>query len=248
MYIDKADKRKRETNSDDVAQSLSQLSLSRQHLNKRQRAIAAHGMNVNGGVLVRKDSTLDYLNVSDSVFQRMLSTSMEGAEAVVDLLNATSQLQIARQYAYFINDVLFLKMKQEYWNQYYTMVIIEQIGLMPMAKNMTHGNHIAHCHFKTKVQIEYIRQKLIEQITQKEHDLHRFEQQMINKFPLIDRLSMVITAFVRKGQHKLHAEYERRKKRLELNVQDYRLVRSFVALNPNASQVKTKGRIMFVVI
>ena len=52
-----------------------------------------------------------------------------------------------------------------------------------------------------------------------------------------DRLLLVVTAFVRRSQHKLIAEYERKKSLLQFDLNDHRLVKTFYNLKPTEDQV-----------
>ena len=54
----------------------------------------------------------------------------------------------------------------------------------------------------------------------------------------MDRLSIVVPAFVRQGQYKLNAAFEHKKLILEFDVNDYRLVQTFYGMNLTLSQVR----------
>jgi hypothetical protein len=66
-------------------------------------------------------------------------------------------------------------------------------------------------------------------------DLHK--QQPINRLIDMNKLSMIITAFVRQGQHKLSKEFERKKLILQFDANDHRLVKTFYNLKPTENQV-----------
>ncbi|CAF4730969.1 unnamed protein product, partial [Rotaria socialis] len=53
----------------------------------------------------------------------------------------------------------------------------------------------------------------------------------------INTLSTIMTAFVRQGQHKLCAEFERKKLILQFDAIDHRSIKTFYNLNPTDDQV-----------
>ena len=84
------------------------------------------------------------------------------------------------------------------------------------------------------------RQKIIaEQLNQKENQLnaHKHLEDMDPSLNL-HRLSTIIPAFVRKGQHNLSADFERKKLIFLYDVNDYRFVQSFYNLKPSEDQVR----------
>ncbi|CAF1411854.1 unnamed protein product [Rotaria sp. Silwood1] len=58
--------------------------------------------------------------------------------------------------------------------------------------------------------------------------------------PLLDfpTLSAMVTALVRKGQHKLKQQFEQNKKMLKLDSTDHRLVQQVYDLKPNKQQIR----------
>ena len=58
----------------------------------------------------------DYLHVTDQVFKRLLSTALKGIDetSIVALLDTSENLKYARTYAQLINDLFYLKMKDDY--------------------------------------------------------------------------------------------------------------------------------------
>ena len=210
------------------------MSISPEHANKKQCTTAVDQET--------RDKQPKYLNVPDSVFKHMLSLSLEDNESIIHMLNDTTKLQMIRQHARLINDSFFLKLKQQYWNHYYTLIIIEQVDLPVLPKRVARENYIRQCDFKPRAKVEYILKNLQEQLISKQQDLLRFEQVMMKEFSPHHQLSSNVTAFVRRGQRHLHLAYEYRMKLLEWNIRDYRLVEPFYALKPTTDQVRTKNR------
>ena len=68
--------------------------------------------------------------------------------------------------------------------------------------------------------------------------LNRFRSVMGQKSQVQSmELSTILKAFVRKGQHKLSAEFQCKKKLLDFDCQDARLTKAFFDLKPTKKQV-----------
>jgi len=58
----------------------------------------------------------NYLHVTDYVFKRLLSNALKGIDEtnILTLLDTSEKLKYARTYAQLINDLFYLKMKDDY--------------------------------------------------------------------------------------------------------------------------------------
>ena len=110
----KTTKRKRELRPAAVTTSLSQISIV-QPSKKHQRSTTADNMtppkDMNKSKLKDKP---DYLQINDQTFKKMLSTSLEGAETIVQLLDTSEKLQYARHYAQLVNNLFYLRIKHDF--------------------------------------------------------------------------------------------------------------------------------------
>ncbi|CAF3123116.1 unnamed protein product, partial [Rotaria sp. Silwood2] len=86
--------------------------------------------------------------------------------------------------------------------------------------------------FKTQVQLEKHYQLIQKRLNIAENNLNQYKQQPIHESIDINTLSTIMTAFVRQGQHKLCAEFERKKLILQFDAIDHRLIKTFYNLNP----------------
>jgi hypothetical protein len=87
------------------------------------------------------------------------------------------------------------------------------------------------------IEIKMQQNTIIEQLQQAENELNKHKQLAIDRSVDMNRLSTAIPAFVRKGQHKLSADFERKKLLLQLDATDYRLVQKFYNLKPSEDRV-----------
>ena len=179
-----------------------------------------------------------YLKLSDQIFKQMLSKTLSDAEQFVQLLDTSEKLQYVRTYAHLLNNVFYLKLEESFWEHYKQVCISEAIWSSPMLKNIAKENNLFRFKFKTQVQLEKHYQLIQKRLQTAENNLNQYKQQPIHESIDINTLSTVMTAFVRQGQHKLCAEFERKKLLLQFDANDHRLMKAFYSLNPNDDQVR----------
>ena len=225
---EKTTKRKRESRAAGVTASASATSIAQPPV-KRSRPITTDE-NI---PLVKPD----YLKTSDQVFKQMLATALQGTESTVELLNTPETLQYARTFAQLVNDLFYLRLKQDYWDHYYRVATTTGLWSVKMARSLLTQNNLHRTQFMTETNVQGRRQKVVEQLRQAEENLNKHKQSTTNLVLSVDRLAMVIPAFVRRGQHKLVADFQHRKRLFELDANDCRLVQAFYDLQPSEEQV-----------
>ena len=215
-------KRKRMSRPVGVTASISQVSIV-PPLSKRTR--------VTNTTEVPMKIEPDYLKVPDYAFKKMLSVALEGGEAIVQFLDSPEKLQYARHYAQLVNDICFLKLKQNYYEQYYRVVHDAGVWSSALSKEVIKKHHLHRIEFITAENMERRRQTITESLERAEEALEQHKQ------PTMPNLSPVILAFVRKGQQKLSAEFKRKILLVQWDANDIRLVQAFYELKPTADQV-----------
>ena len=221
-----------------VTTSFSEMSLV-QPSSKRTRTITT------ADVVTETESNKkpDYLKLPDAIFKKMLSTALEGAEEYINtVLDTKEKLQYARIYAQLVHELFYLRLKEDFWKHYSTMMApVPEIRSLNLSKSILKEHSLQRLQFVTPENLHKREQKMIEQVKQIEDQLneHKKRATMVAADLSIDlrKLSTVITAFVRKGQHKLTADFERRKRLLEYDIHDYCLIRAFYNLKPSKDQV-----------
>ena len=173
----------------------------------------------------------DYLKVPDYAFKKMLSVALEGGEAVVQSLDTPDKLHYARVYAQLVNDICFLQLKQDYYEQYYRVVHEAGMGSSTLSKEVIKQSHLHRIEFITEGNMERRRQSTIEALKRAEETLEKHKQSTM------PNLSPLILAFVRKGQHKLSAEFKRKLLLLQYDVNNVQLVKAFYESQPTEDQV-----------
>jgi hypothetical protein len=76
--------------------------------------------------------------------------------------------------------------------------------------------------------------------------LHRFKRIIGQRLQVrcVD-VSIILKAFVRRGQHKLNVEFECKKRLLYFDLEDHRLTKAFFDLKPTSQQVQLIFRIYY---
>jgi len=167
----------------------------------------------------------------------MLSTSLEGMENIVQSLDTPEKIQYARVYAHLVNHMFYLRLKQDFWQNYYQVAITEGIGSLQMSKQMVKENNLHRIQFMTPDKLQTYQNTISEKLQLVENELNIHKQLIIDQSIDINRLSSVIPAFVRKGQHKLSNDFQRKKLLLQLDANEYCLIQKFYALKPSEDQV-----------
>lgn len=226
---DTSTKRKRVVISTaDIPTSVSTISLM-QPSTKRTRATDATTITT---ILNEKP---DYLHVTDQVFKNMLLTTLKGVEehTVLTLLDTPEKLQCIRTYTHLIQNVFYLKMKLEFWKEYYTIVIRLETDSKKMSKQILKTYNLDRIQFIRSKNVLKRQQTLNEQLNQIEHELNEYKQQAVN----MNRLSNIIPAFVRQKQRQLSVNFKRKISLLEFNVSDFCSLQAFYDLKPTEDQV-----------
>ncbi|CAF1492095.1 unnamed protein product, partial [Adineta steineri] len=239
MVQEMATKRKRELRGG-VTTSISQVSIA-QPLTKRQRSTTIIDLTQ---VKTNSKKSADkikpnYLNTSDHIFKQMLLKALEGVENTIQSLDTPEKLEYARTYAQLVNDLFYFRLKQDYWDHYYKIATSTSIWSLELSKQIIKENNLNRIYFMTLNNVQKRRQMIIEELKQSENELDKHKQLLTDQFIDLKKLSMVIPAFVRKGQYKLSADFQRRKQLLQLDANDYCLVQAFYKLNPTEDQIRS---------
>ena len=180
----------------------------------------------------------DYLKVPDHIFKKMLSSALEGIESTIQWLDTPEKLQYTRQYAQWVNDLFYLRLKQDFWEHYYHIAMTNGLWSLNISNQFAKENSLRRMKFITQSNVNQRRQTVSEELKEAEKKLNTHKQLASNATVDMHRLSMVIPAFVRRGQRKLVADFERRKLLLQLDANDYYLVQAFYDLKPTEEQVR----------
>lgn len=236
----KSTKRKRETRrstTGGVTASMSEISLSNLPRKRRQYFTTRHN------IIEEQTSTESkpkYLKIPDQIFKEMISKSLVGENNINQLLDTSEKLQFVRIYAHLLNNIFYLKLEQDFWQHYEKLCLSEETiwSSSPLSKEIAKENTLFRFKFKTKIQIEKHRQRILHRLQTAEHKLNQHKQQQsISRSIDMNQLSIVMTAFVRQGQKKLSTEFERKKLILQFDINDHGFVKSFYNLKPTENQV-----------
>jgi hypothetical protein len=236
-----------------VNKSLSQLSISQPLPKKKKKNNRSSDNNNKKNKINSKVSTStkgpvnelpDYLKVPDRAFKQMLSTALDGADKVVHQLDTAEKLDFARHYACLIHRLFYVQLQHEQWDYYFQLGMKDNIWTGRVSKKWAKLNSIGHAYGRSAALIEQRRIKIQQQLLQAGNTLKEFGDQNLpvwisqNSPPFdLQAMSTVITAYVRKGQHKLRQQFEHRRRLLIFDATDHRLVQAFYDVMPSQEQV-----------
>ncbi|CAF1495676.1 unnamed protein product [Adineta steineri] len=98
-------------------------------------------------------------------------------------------------------------------------------------------NELDQAQFVTQKNVEKYKQTTMEQIKQAELKLNQYKQMEFGQSIDLQKLSTIIPAVVRKGQHKLSIDFQYKKSLLQFNTNDYHLIQAFYDLKPSEDQL-----------
>ena len=169
----------------------------------------------------------DYLNVPNRVFRRMFiaAASEHVPSDIGQWLNVSTNLQQTREQARLLDRLLYLRQQQSLWTDYFRVGSTEGVWASEVQDKMT-GQSKSALLFVT----DY-RHGIVEQLERTQRDLDE-HQCRTNA-----GVSNMLQAFIRKGQHRLTAEFQCKKRLLAFDCQDHRLTKAFFELAPTKQQV-----------
>ena len=239
--------------------SFSQLSISQQSLNKRNKVQhhAPSNSYSDEKETNKKNNRItmptkqfyqelpDYLKVSDFAFKQMLSTTVEDADKIVQCVNTAERVILIRQYTYLVHRLLYIQLQQEQWNYYYQVGTTENIWNCRVSAKWAKENSICSRYGRSSAVVEQRRKKITQQLERAENAFKEFEEHSLPPWILecnlpfdVRTISSAVTAVVRKGQYKLRRQFEQNRQMLLLDSTDYRLVQAFYGLTPSLQQVR----------
>lgn len=183
----------------------------------------------------------DYLNVPDRIFKQMFIAASqhvltsEQNELARCWLNNSANMQHTREQARLLDRLLFLQLQQPLWADYLRVGETDQVWASEVQEKMRQRVQINGAVVASPLSFvtEY-RQHIDEQLQRIENELNEHS----NRFQRLDvDFSSVLKAFVRRGQHRLNAEFQSKKQLLVFDCQDRRLIKAFIDLKPTKEQV-----------
>lgn len=198
----------------------------------------------------------DYLNVPNRIFKQMFLAASEHListdqqQIMNNILNNSINMTYIRTHARLLDQLLYLKLQQSLWTDYFNLgtcteadggnvwasEVQEKFRRCQVMNGFTFDNPLLF--------VDYYRKNIDQQIQIVENELNEH----INNFNMHKtlrssqiqtlNLSAILKALVRKGQHKLNAEFQGKRRLLHFDCQDHSLMKTFFALKPTKKQVR----------
>jgi hypothetical protein len=218
---------------------------------KKIRKAKQRNMKKKGNSHETSVSLPDYLNVTNRIFKQMFISASEHVistdrhEMINQWLDINTNMQYIREHARLIDKLLYLQLQQSLWADYFQIGSTENVWASEIQHKIDcqrmNNSDLVMNNSPLSFVINY-RKNIDEELQKTENDLNkhlaRFQHVMGEKSQVqsID-LSIILKAFVRKGQHKLNAEFQCKKRLLNFDCHDYRLKKAFCDLKPTKIQV-----------
>ncbi|CAF2854472.1 unnamed protein product [Rotaria sp. Silwood2] len=187
----------------------------------------------------------DYLKVSNRIFKQMLISSLDNAKDIVKRLNSKEKINYIRQYTCLIHRLFYVQLQESQWKYYYDIGMQENIWSGRVSKKWAAMNSMNYTYGRSKTLILQRLKTIQRQLQQASQALQNFGNQPLpacisDMNPPLDftKLNGIVTAVVRKGQHKLTQQFEHNKKMLMLDSTDHRLVQEVYDLKPSQQQIR----------
>ncbi|CAF1367817.1 unnamed protein product [Rotaria sp. Silwood1] len=188
----------------------------------------------------------DYLQVSNRIFKKMLISSLDDAKNIVRRLNSKEKINYIRQYTCLIHRLFYGQLQESQWKYYYDIGIQQNIWSGRVSKKWAAMNSMNYTYGRSKTLILQRLKTIQRQLQQASQALQNFGNQPLPQCiselnPPLDftKLNAIVTAVVRKGQHKLKQQFEHNKKMLMLDSTDHRLVQNVYDLKPSQQQLRS---------
>lgn len=209
----------------------------------------------------KKHSTAlpDYLNVPNRIFINMFLAAAESiishgdqSKIIRNWLENTANMQYLRAHACLLDKLLYLQLQKSLWTTYLNAgtataaAAAEGDGIwasevQEKISRFYSSNSTDMCplSFVTDYcnQIDEQIQKTEAELSQHVNNLRNPTVHSNSQVQSID-FSAILKAFVRRGQHKLNAEFQCKKRLLQFDQQDHRLTKAFYDLKPTTEQVR----------
>ena len=124
----------------------------------------------------------------------MLSSALEGIDSIVQWLDTPAKLQYARQYAHLVNNLFFLRLKQDFWEHYYHIAMTKGLWSLKISNQFAKENSLRRIKFITQSNVNQRRQTVSEELKEAEKKLNTHKQLPSDVSVDMHRLSMVIPA------------------------------------------------------
>ena len=118
------------------------------------------------------------------------------------------------------------------------------IWSMAVPASIVNENNLHRVKFVSKANVQKHQQQLSEDLKQAEDRLETYKRTGMDRGMDLSQLLTIIPAFVRRGQHKLAADFERKKLLLRWDAEDYRSIKAFHDLRPTEEQI-TSAKIIW---
>ncbi|CAF1500166.1 unnamed protein product [Adineta steineri] len=197
----------------------------------------------------------DYLNVPHRIFKKMFISASENLYAPLsyDMINQwldnNSNMRHIRKYAHLLDKSLYLQLQQSLWTEYFNIGSLpDGIWASEIQDKINHQMTNKSVTIDPLSFVTQYRAHIEEQLHATENELNKHRN--LVKYVIGQKsqvqpidLSGMLKAFIRRGQHKLNAEFECKKRLLHFDYQGHLLTKAFFDLKPTKKQIRSAKKI-----
>ncbi|CAF1426326.1 unnamed protein product [Adineta steineri] len=191
----------------------------------------------------------DYLNVPHRIFKKMFISASENLydplsyDMINQWLDNNSNMRHIRKYAHLLDKSLYLQLQQSLWTEYFNIGSLpDGIWASEIQDKINHQMTNKSVTIDPLSFVTQYRAHIEEQLHATENELNKHRN--LVKYVIGQKsqvqpidLSVMLKAFIQRGQHKLNAEFECKKRLLHFDYQGHLLTKAFFDLKPTKKQI-----------
>ena len=240
-----------------VSQSLSQLSIFKENETKTKKKKKKHAASSkttpHNDRKEKKNADQSFKphfsKVSDRVFKQILSNAIKGGHQLVQCLNTEEKIQFIRHMTELTNQAQYLDLQRHLWQDYHNIGVKEGQWGPSVSNSFARQHRVCRTYGHSRSVIEKRLETIQYELQRTRNDLHvcseKLEQYAKQWQPFFNAndLSQAIIECVKNNQRRLCQLFELKRKVLQFDADDHRLLRAFYQCEPSREQIALAQRI-----
>lgn len=190
-----------------------------------------------------------FSKVSDRVFKQILSNAIKGGHQLVQCLNTEEKIQFIRHMTELTNQAQYLDLQRHLWQDYHNIGVKEGQWGPSVSNSFARQHRVCRTYGHSRSVIEKRLETIQYELQRTRNDLHvcteKLEQYAKQWQPFFNAndLSQAIIECVKNNQRRLCQLFELKRKVLQFDADDHRLLRAFYQCEPSREQIALAQRI-----
>ncbi|CAF3432845.1 unnamed protein product [Rotaria socialis] len=190
-----------------------------------------------------------YLRVSDKIFKRVLSNTIDQDNNMVKNLDTKEKLELVRQVTEATNNLYYFDLQRQLWQEYYDIGMKENVWGQKISKSAAQQHRTCRASGLPQSIVEQRQQTIARQLQHVTNELKNCTIKLNNDAqhwqPPMDPTILLdaINELVKRAQRRLRQEFDYKKQMLVLDSNDHHLITKFYELKPNQEQTHLARKI-----